>query len=105
MRIRQTIPAAKQLLPVGAGSIFAFVGAAFLQDRHDQFDETLQTLRNNGARQVEAVDIGLLDPGDHLVRDLLWRTDYRRLAAAEHEPIDQPALRPARAERGGDGLD
>ena len=42
----------------GAGPIVALVGAALLQDRHDQIDEVLEALRCRGAAEVEAIDIG-----------------------------------------------
>src|SRR5271169_2259523 len=104
MLVGQVVPPAEQLLPVGAGGIILLVGAAFPQDRQHQLNETLQTLRNNGARQVESVDIGFIDPGDQLVCNLLRRADNGRLAAAQHEPVDQLPLGPAWAERSGDRL-
>ena len=64
MLVGQPVAAAEQLLPVGAWGVAAFVGAAFLEDRYYQVDETLQTLGNNGAGEVEAVYIGLPHPGD-----------------------------------------
>src|SRR6266478_206789 len=77
---------AEQLLAQGAGQVVALVSAALLQDRHHQIHEVLKALGRHDAAQIEAVDVGFLDPGDQIVGHLLGRTDDRRVAAA------QPAL-------------
>src|SRR6266404_367640 len=103
--VGQSVAPAEQLLPVGAWGVPAFVDAAFLEDRYYKVDETLQTLGNNGAGEVEAVHIRLPHPGDQLVRNLLRRADDGRLAATEHKTVDKSALGPPRSKRGGDSLD
>jgi hypothetical protein len=70
---RQQRRAGEQFLAQGAGTIVALVGAALLQDRHDQLDEILEALGGHDAAEVEAVDIGLVDPGDQVLGDLLGR--------------------------------
>src|SRR5204863_9745551 len=61
---------AEQLLAQGARPVRVLVGAALLQDRHHQVDEVLEALGDHDAAQIEAVDIGFLDPGDQIVGDL-----------------------------------
>src|SRR3984893_15824591 len=85
---RQQRRAGEQFLAHGAGAIVALVDAAFLQDRHDQVDEILETLGGHDAAEVEAVDVGLVDPGDQVLGDLLGRADDGRITAAQTHPAD-----------------
>jgi hypothetical protein len=73
---------AEQLFAQGAGPVVSLVGAALLQDRDDEIDEIPEALGRHDAAQIEAVDVGSLDPGDQIVGHLLGRTDDRRIAAA-----------------------
>ena len=91
MARRQQGRAGEQFLTQGARTIVALVDAALLQDRHDQVDEILETLGGHDAAEVEAVDIGVVDPGDQVLGDLLGRADDRRIAAAQtHAADDAP---------------
>ena len=83
---RQQPRSAEQLLAQGAGQVVALVGAALLQDRHHQVDEVLEALGGHDTAQIEAVDIGFLDPGDQIVGDLLGGADDVWIAAAEPHP-------------------
>jgi hypothetical protein len=65
-----------------------------LQDRHDQVDEVLETLGGHDAAEVEAIYIGLVDPGDQVLGDLLGRADNGRIAAAQTHPADDAPQRP-----------
>src|SRR6267142_926283 len=77
---------------VPAGS--RLVDAALLLDRHHQVDEVLEALGGHDAAQIEAVDIGFLDPGDQVVGDLLGGADDGGIAAAEPHPADDAPQRP-----------
>jgi hypothetical protein len=80
--------------PQGAGQVVPLVGAALLQDRHDQIHEVLKTLGRHDAAQIEVVDVSFLDPGDQIVGHLLGRTDDRRVAAAQPHPANYSSQRP-----------
>src|SRR6202045_2563120 len=85
---------AEQLLAQGAGQVVALVGAALLQDRHDQIHEVLKALGRHDAAQIEAVDVGFFDPGRQIVGDLLGRADDGRIAAPQPHPADYTPQRP-----------
>src|SRR6516162_1166803 len=95
----------EQLLAQGAGPVVALVHAALLQDGHDQVDKVFETLRGYDAAEVEAVDIGFLDPGDQVVGNLLGRADDGRVAAAQPHPADDPPQRPRLGTQRRQGLD
>jgi hypothetical protein len=81
------------------------VGAALLQDRHHQVDEVLEALGGHNATQIEAVDIGFLDPGDQIVGDLLGGADDGRIAATEPHPADDAPQCPGLGTSCRQGLD
>src|ERR1700731_2163457 len=96
---------AEQLLAQGAGQVVPLVGAALLQNRHDQIHEVLKVLGRHDAAQIEAVDVGFLDPGDQIVRHLLGRTDDRRVAGAQPHPANYSSQRPRLRAHYRQGLD
>lgn len=71
MRRGQACPTGSEhLFPQRARSVFGLVDAAALQFRHDELGEIPIPARRHGVAEVEAVDIGLVDPGLQFVGDL-----------------------------------
>src|SRR5439155_4671569 len=75
VRQHQLGPGSEQFLAQAAAAVFAFVDAAALQFRDNELDEILEAFRRYRIGEVETVDAGCLDPGDHRVGDLLRRAD------------------------------
>ena len=94
---------AEELFAQRAIGIVALVDAALLQDRHHEIDEVLQAFRRDHPAQIEAVDVGVLDPALQLVGDLLGRAHERRVAAAEALLAEDLAQGPGLAAVDGEG--
>src|SRR5277367_5999386 len=62
MRLGQASPCTEQLLTQCARRIFPSVCAALLQFRDEMLDDVGEGLVGHGIGEIEAVDVGLLDP-------------------------------------------
>jgi hypothetical protein len=58
-------------------------------------------LGGHDAAEIEAVDIGFIDPGDQIVGHLLGRADDRRIAAAQPHPADYSPHHPRLGAKSG----
>src|SRR6202041_3946542 len=70
------------------------VAAAANQFRYQQVDDILEIAGRNRKGDVEAVDIGLIDPGFDLVGDLFGRADHHRPDAADADMLGDLAHGP-----------
>ena len=78
----------EQLLSQSTLRIRALVAPAPCQLRHQHVGDILEIAGRGGKRNVEAVDVGLLEPGLDIVGDLLGRTDHDRPGAADADMLD-----------------
>ena len=62
MRRDQTRPGAEQFFAQGAFAILLLKDAAFLQFGNEQIHDIAEGFMGDGIRQVETVNIGLLNP-------------------------------------------
>ncbi|EGE61080.1 hypothetical protein RHECNPAF_1260059 [Rhizobium etli CNPAF512] len=95
MRLGQIRPLAEQLLPQRAGAIAGRIDAALLQFRHQIANDILEALGRYGISKVEAVDVGLVDPGLEFVGNGGGRSHDHRSHAADTAPFGQLPDRPA----------
>ena len=75
-------------------AIRALVTPAPDQFRHQHVGDILEIAGRNRERHVEAVDIGLVEPGLDLVGDLLGRADHDRADAADADMLGDLAHGP-----------
>src|ERR1700733_10192842 len=87
MRRLQSRRAAEQLLPQSSLAISGLVATAPLKLRDDQIRDIDEGLRPHGEGEIEAVDIGRLDPVFHLIGDRSGRTDKNRPNAADADML------------------
>src|ERR1700728_469858 len=78
---------AEQFFAQGAFLVGLFVAAAADQFRDQQLDDVLEIAGRNRKGDVQAVDIGLIDPGFDLVGDLFGRADHHRPDAADADML------------------
>src|SRR5207302_4616565 len=85
-RSRQAVVIAQGL----AGVLLA-EQAALAQDRHHLFGENVESARQPGRHNVEAVGRAVLEPGLEVVRDLFRRPSDHPMAASTGQPLHQLA--------------
>src|SRR5690606_28123935 len=95
MPLGQPVALAEQAMTQRTFLIGRLVEAALLQLRYHDVDEILVALGRHRPRQVEAVDLALLDPGGELIGDLTAVADGARVAATDLHLFEQLALGPA----------
>ena len=95
MPLRQPrTPRAEQLLPQRPLRILALVPPAPGQLRHQHVRDILEIAGRGGKRNVEPVDIGLLEPRLDIVGDFFGRADHDRPGAADADMLDDFAHGP-----------
>src|SRR3984957_16195677 len=78
---------AEQLFAQGALLVGLLVAAAANQFRYQQVDDILEIPGRNRKGDVQAVDVGLIDPGFDLVGDPFRRADHHRPDAADADML------------------
>src|SRR4029453_788075 len=95
MLLRQPgAPGTEQLLSQCTRRVSLLVSPALCQLRYQHVGDILEIAGRGGKRDVEAVDIGLLEPGLDIVGDLLGRADHDRAGAADADMLDDLAHGP-----------
>src|SRR5439155_26753456 len=77
----------EQLLSQSTLRIRALVAPTPCQLRHQHVRNILEIARRGGERDVEAVDIGLLEPSLDIVGDLFGRADHDRPGAGDADML------------------
>jgi len=109
--IGQAVARPEQAVAQRGVLVLAAVNAAALELGHEVLDHVLERPRADGVGEVEAVDVGLVHPGLHLIGDLARIADEHRPAPAYGRPRGDVAQRPGIAlwvgaeEHGRGGLD
>ncbi|MEY9549383.1 hypothetical protein ABIF67_003448 [Bradyrhizobium japonicum] len=89
--MRRTEPCAavaEQLLPQCALCVFRLVAAALGQLRYQHVGDILEIAGRDRKGDVEAVDVGLLEPILDLVSDAFGRADHDGAGAADADMLD-----------------
>ncbi len=85
---------AEQLLAQGAFGVFPLVAAALDELRHQHVGDILEIAGRDREGDVEAVDVGVLEPLLDLVGDLLRRADHHGAGAADADMLGDLAHGP-----------
>ena len=95
MRLGQPCPPrAEQFLAQRPVRIRALVPSPSRQLRHQHVGDILEIARRNRKRNIEAVDVGLFEPGLDIVGDFLRRADHDRADAADADMLGDLAHGP-----------
>ena len=87
MLIRQPRSQTKQLFTERSLTVIIFVHLPLLKLRDNQFDEIRKRFVGNGVGQIEAVDVGLLNPLLELIGNLLNGADKKWSQAPNADPV------------------
>jgi hypothetical protein len=87
MVVGEASAASERFFAEGPRRIVVLVRATTLQFRHQMFDDIREGLVRHRIRQIEAIDVRVLDPFLEQIRDRRWSADKQRAEPSNSDPV------------------